>query len=399
MSNKVEKSGAVPKLRFPEFLDSGEWKTEPLSNMAKRCTQKNGQLKLSRVLTNSAEFGVIDQRDYFDKEIANQSNLAGYFVVEKGDYVYNPRISTSAPVGPISKNNLAAGVMSPLYTVFRFNNSQNDFYGHYFKSHCWHYYLRQASSVGARHDRMAITNENFMAMPLPVASQEELQKIADCFTSLNEIIALGVKKLQTLQAHKNGLLQKLFPAEGEILPKLRFPEFLDAGEWEIKSFDEMFSIGNGKDYKHLQSGAIPVYGSGGYMLSVNDYLHDGDSVCIGRKGTINNPFFLTGKFWTVDTLFYTYSFKGCLPRFVYSIFQKINWLKHNEAGGVPSLSKTNISKINTAIPKLAEQQKIADCFISIDELIALEAKKIDALKAYKEGMMQRLFPAVDEVTA
>lgn len=86
------------------------------------------------------------------------------------------------------------------------------------------------------------------------------------------------------------------------VPKPRFPEFRDVGEWKVKPFDKLFAIGNGKDYKHLSSGDIPVYGSGGYMLSVNDYLYDGESVCIGRKGTIDNPIFLKGKFWTVDTL-------------------------------------------------------------------------------------------------
>jgi type I restriction enzyme S subunit len=181
-----------------------------------------------------------------------------------------------------------------------------------------------------------------------------------------------------------------------LVPVLRFPEFRNAGGWKVKSFDELFTIGNGRDYKHLSSGDVPVYGSGGYMLSVNDHLHDGESVCIGRKGTINNPMFLTGKFWTVDTLFYTHSFNDCLPRFIYSIFQNIDWLKHNEAGGVPSLSKTNIGKIKVAIPKLNEQQKIADCLTSVDELITTQTQKLDALKTHKKGLMQQLFPAEGE---
>ena len=181
-----------------------------------------------------------------------------------------------------------------------------------------------------------------------------------------------------------------------LVPKLRFPEFWDAESWKIKPFDELFTIGNGKDYKHLSSGDVPVYGSGGYMLSVNDYLYDGESVCIGRKGTIDKPMFLTGKFWTVDTLFYTHSYKVCLPKFVYLIFQNINWLSHNEAGGVPSLSKANISKIEVAVPTLDEQQKIAHCLSSIDELITEQTIKIAALKDHKKGLMQQLFPAEGE---
>jgi type I restriction enzyme S subunit len=181
-----------------------------------------------------------------------------------------------------------------------------------------------------------------------------------------------------------------------LVPKLRFPEFRDAEGWAVKPFDELFTVGNGRDYKHLEAGDVPVYGSGGYMLSVNDYLYDGESVCIGRKGTINNPMFLTGRFWTVDTLFYTHSFKECLPKFIFAIFQQIDWLKHNEAGGVPSLSKTNIQKIQTAVPKPAEQQKIAECLSSVDELIAAQARKLDALKTHKRGLMQQLFPREGE---
>ncbi len=181
-----------------------------------------------------------------------------------------------------------------------------------------------------------------------------------------------------------------------IVPKLRFPAFRGKEGWGIKPFSKLFSIGNGRDHKHLASGDIPVYGSGGYMRSVDEYLYDGESVCIGRKGTINNPMFLTGKFWTVDTLFYTHSFNQCLPKFIFSIFQNIDWLKHNEAGGVPSLSKTNIEKIETAVPSPAEQQKIALCLSSLDELIAAQGRKVDTLKIHKKGLMQQLFPREGE---
>ena len=133
------------------------------------------------------------------------------------------------------------------------------------------------------------------------------------------------------------------------------------------------------------------------MRSVNEYLYEGESACIGRKGTIDKPVFLSGKFWTVDTLFYTHSFKDCLPQFIYLIFQNVNWRSHNEAGGVPSLSKANISKIEVACPKPVEQLKIIGFISSIDELITAQSQKIEALKAHKKGLMQQLFPSSDEV--
>ncbi|EGK3909353.1 restriction endonuclease subunit S, partial [Escherichia coli] len=108
-----------PRLRFQSFKASGPWEFQPLGKLAKRSVRKNVDGKITRVLTNSAEYGVVDQRDFFEKDIANQSNLEGYYLVEEGSYVYNPRISTMAPVGPISKNKIGLGVISPLYTVFK----------------------------------------------------------------------------------------------------------------------------------------------------------------------------------------------------------------------------------------------------------------------------------------
>ena len=170
---------------------------------------------------------------------------------------------------------------------------------------------------------------------------------------------------------------------------MRFPGFV--GEWEIKKIGNILTIGSGRDYKHLLEGNIPVYGTGGYMKSVNDFLYDGESVCIGRKGTINKPYYFNGKFWTVDTLFYTHSFKNVLPKFVYNIFQQINWLKFNEASGVPSLSKSTIEQIDVNIPILSEQQKIASFLSLIDERIQTQNKIIEQLETLIKGLSEKLF--------
>ncbi|MFZ2910961.1 MAG: restriction endonuclease subunit S [Candidatus Desulfobacillus denitrificans] len=185
--------------------------------------------------------------------------------------------------------------------------------------------------------------------------------------------------------------------ENKLVPKYRFPEFANHGNWQEKSFSQLFEFGNGKDYKHLLNGDIPVYGTGGKMLSVNDYLFDGESVCIGRKGTIDSPLFLTGKFWTVDTLFYTHSFVNSKPKFIYYIFQNVNWYDYNEAGGVPSLSKTTIKQIKTLIPpRINEQEKIVACLSSLDEVIKTESQKLEVLKEHKKGLLQNLLPQAGE---
>lgn len=392
--NKLDHNGSTVELRFKKGDGSSysDWKISKLKSFAKRRAVKNKGEEISRVLTNSAVGGILDQRDYFEKDIAIKGNLQGYYIVDEGDYVYNPRVSTSAPVGPISKNKIGKGVMSPLYTVFRFDNSCNGFFEQYFKSSKWHAYLKSVSNIGARHDRMSISARDFFNMPIPCPTDgEELHKIEDCLNSIDTLVALQSQKLELLEKYKKGLMQQLFPTKGKDIPELRFPEFRSDEPWKKKAFSQLFEIGGGKDHKHMAEGEIPIYGSGGYMRSGTEYLYDGESACIGRKGTINKPIFLSGKFWTVDTLFYTHTFKGCIPKFVFLLFQNVDWLSLNEAGGVPSLSKVIINKVNVMIPAPDEQQKIVDVISSIDALISEQYKNVEVLKNHKKGLMQQLF--------
>lgn len=159
---------------------------------------------------------------------------------------------------------------------------------------------------------------------------------------------------------------------------------------EYTTISDILTLGGGKDYKHLGKGDIPVYGTGGYMTSVDEFLYDGESVGIGRKGTIDKPIYLNGKFWTVDTLFYTHSFKNVIPYFVYALFQSINWRKYSEATGVPSLSKNIIEPIKILLPPLPEQQKIAEILSTVDEKIEVIDQQITETQALKKGLMQRL---------
>jgi type I restriction enzyme S subunit len=162
-------------------------------------------------------------------------------------------------------------------------------------------------------------------------------------------------------------------------------------DWNIVKIGEILKIGSGKDYKHLGNGDIPVFGTGGKMLSVDSYLYDGESVCIGRKGTIDKPLLLSGKFWTVDTLFYTHSFNNALPRFIYYSFLMINWKKYNEASGVPSLSKTTIESIKILLPPKSEQKKIANFLTTWDKAIEKQSALIKQKQQLKKGLMQKIF--------
>ncbi|CXN59349.1 TPA: restriction endonuclease subunit S [Staphylococcus aureus] len=173
------------------------------------------------------------------------------------------------------------------------------------------------------------------------------------------------------------------------VPELRFPGF--EGEWEEKKLGDLIKVNSGKDYKHLEKGDIPVYGTGGYMTSVSEPLSEIDAVGIGRKGTINKPYLLEALFWTVDTLFYCTPKKETDILFILSLFRKINWKVYDESTGVPSLSKQTINKINRFVPSNKEQQKIGEFFIKLDRQIELEEQKLELLQQQKKGYMQKIF--------
>ena len=177
----------------------------------------------------------------------------------------------------------------------------------------------------------------------------------------------------------------------KVIPQIRFSGFTDT--WEQRKLEEVITVGNGMDYKHLSEGDIPVYGTGGYMLSVDKALsYDKDAIGIGRKGTIDKPYVLKAPFWTVDTLFY------CIPKedysldFVYCIFQNVNWKEKDESTGVPSLSKVNINSTDVKVPTLAEQEKIGAYFAQLDNLITLHQRKYDKLTKVKKAMLEKMFP-------
>ena len=161
-------------------------------------------------------------------------------------------------------------------------------------------------------------------------------------------------------------------------------------DWEVKPIGECLSVGNGCDYKDKPFGNIPVYGTGGVITYINDYLYDGQTICIGRKGTINKPLYYEGKIWTVDTLYYTYNFIDVNVKYIYYLLLTIDWMSLNEATGVPSLTSDRIRHILLALPPVAEQQAIAKALSDIDGLIAALDRKITKKRLIKQGAMQQL---------
>lgn len=240
-------------------------------------------------------------------------------------------------------------------------------------------------SFGSAQPQLTVKEINLFKVNIPTLPEQ--QKIASFLSAVDEKIQQLSRKKELLEQYKKGVMQQLFSG------KLRFKDENgnEYPDWEEKKLGEVLKIGSGKDYKHLDEGNIPVFGTGGYMLSVNKFLHSGETVFIGRKGTIDKPFYFKGDFWTVDTLFYTHSFKNTIPKFIYCVFQQINWKLHNEASGVPSLSKSTIEKLRFDFPCIPEQQKIANFLSSIDAKIENTKGELEKIQFFKKGLLQKMF--------
>ncbi|WP_302046475.1 restriction endonuclease subunit S [Leuconostoc lactis] len=233
-------------------------------------------------------------------------------------------------------------------------------------------------------------HENILqGFEINVPLESEQKKIGSFFKQLDDLITLHQRKLDLLKEQKKGFLQKMFPKDGQLVPEVRFSGFADT--WEQRKFENVVDVKSGKDYKHLKEGTVPVYGTGGYMLSVDKSLSAVDAIGIGRKGTIDKPYLLKAPFWTVDTLFYAIPKQNVDLQFSLAIFKKINWKKFDESTGVPSLSKSAINSVKVVVPVYEEQQKIGSFFKQLDDLITLHQRKLDILKKQKKGFLQKMF--------
>ena len=404
MSNNIN----TPRLRFPEF--SGEWEEKKLGDVATKMNRRNSQLEVSRVLTNSANAGIVDQNEYFDRDIAVKDNTANYHIVEIEDFVYNPRISTAAPVGPISVNKIGRGIMSPLYTVFKIRTGCISFFEQYFQTTIWHSYLKSIANFGARFDRMNITSEGFFSMPLLLPSQAEQEKIAECLTEMDNLISAQTQKVDALKEKKKGLMQQLFPQPGQTTPKLRFPGF--TGDWEEKKLGEVATINPRTEslperfiYIDLESVESGVLLKNNLIESKNApsraqrLLKCGDIIFqMVRPYQKNNYHFFKkdDEEYVASTGYAQIRYNDCSSYLYYYLHTDAfvgKVIKKCVGGNYPAINSTDLSNIMVVLPPtLPEQQKIAECLTSLDELIVAESAELDALKEHKKGLMQQMFP-------
>ncbi|MDY4496156.1 MAG: restriction endonuclease subunit S [Enterococcus faecalis] len=387
----------VPRLRFRGF--SEEWEQRKLDDVSEKVTEKNKNRKVTETLTNSAEYGIISQSDFFDKDISNINNIDGYYVVRPDDFVYNPRISNYAPVGPIKRNNLnKIGVMSPLYYVFRIKDIDPSFLEKYFDTAYWHMFMKLNGDSGARADRFAIKDSVFKQMPIPYPSIEEQVKLGNFFKQLDDTIALHQRKLEQLKELKKAYLQLMFPTKEERVPKLRFADF--EGEWELCKLIGILDIikGTQKSKSELSTNQnnctpYPVYNGGINPSGYTNIYNRENAITISEGGNsagfvnfVQEKFFSGGHNYTIvnnvtDTLFLFF--------YLCSIQEEIMRLRVGT--GLPNIQKPTL--MNLEIQKTTDnEQKFIGLFLkNIDILITLTQNKLNQLKSLKKSYLQNMF--------
>lgn len=396
----------IPELRFKGFSD--EWEQRKLGEISDKVKEKNKSGKITETLTNSAEYGIITQRDFFDKDISNAKNLDGYYVVKNDDFVYNPRISNFAPVGPIKRNKLGrTGIMSPLYYIFRTHDVSKNYMEKYFDTVYWHRFMELNGDSGARADRFAIKDSVFIEMPIPYPLIVEQEKIGNFFDQLDNTIALHQRKLDLLKQLKKAYLQKLFPKNDEIAPEFRFTDFED--EWEQRKLSELAkfnpksSLPNEFEYVDLESvvGTELVGHRTETKLSAPSRAQR-----LARK---NDVFYQTVRPYQKNNYLFNLPYNNYVfstgyaqmrPRnsgyFLLALLQEDKFvnrvLVRSTGTSYPAINSNDLAKISIKVPSdKKEQKEIGIFFKQLDNTISLHQNKLNQLKQLKLALLQKMF--------
>lgn len=410
-----------PNLRFSQFRDYPKWRVGKFGSLIVPVEERAGTKKYTLMSVTSG-VGLVPQIEKFGREIAG-SAYKNYYVIKKNDFAYNKSATKLFPEGYISMLTEygEAALPNSIFTCFRIVNEDCEpkFFDHLFHNNYHGTWLRKYIEVGARaHGSLSVDTKHLWNMPVALPQLPEQQKIADCLSSLDDLISAEDKKLSSLRDHKKGLMQKLFPAEGKTVPEWRFPEFKDSGEWTSDTLGntcESYSGGTpvttkieyyGGNIPFIRSGEIDkkatelfitnkgLENSSAKMVEIGDVLvalygaNSGEVALSKIEGAINQAI-LCLKHKTNNA-------------FVYHYFShRKNWIIRTYLqGGQGNLSGEIVKSIELGFPPDSkEEKKIVACLSSIDDLMTSQSEKIEALKQHKKGLMQGLFPSIEEVEA
>ena len=372
------------------FLGSFDfsWEQRKLSEITDKVTEKNAGLQYVETFTNSAEFGIISQRDFFDHDIAKLGSLDGYYIVKNEDFVYNPRISTSAPVGPINRNKLGrTGVMSPLYTVFRPHDIDTTYLEYFFKCGYWHSFMNFNGDSGARSDRFSIRDNVFFQMPIPIPDIDEQRKIGELLTCLDNLITLHQRKYALLFSPFQALISMMFTtstfsweqrkaidiadyskgngySKGDLTdagtPIILYGRLYTKYQFAISEVDTFAFPQNGAVYSQGNEVIVPASGETAEDIARASAVEK-SGVLLGGDLNILRPFDF------INPLFLALAISNGEP-------QK-ELAKKAQGKSVVHIHNTDIQEVTIAYPSRTEQDRIVSVFRQLDNLITLHQRK------------------------
>ena len=398
-SNGLEKR---PKLRFPGF--DKPWQTTLLSSVFAKNTQKNTDGRITNVICNSAKQGLIPQREYFDKDIANSDNTNGYYIIEENDFVYNPRKSADAPYGPISSYKYSeAGIVSPLYLCFRAKKEINPaFFEWYFRSSAWHRYVYMSGDSGARHDRVSIKDDTFFAMPINIPSAHEQAQIAIFLERIEQRIEMQRALVDNLKKYKRGVMRAIFRDKAMLVSK--------TAKWKSVRLGTECTFFSGGTPKSTDSryygGTIPFIRSG-------EIHGEQTELFLSSEGLKNSSAKMVSKGDLILALYGATSGEVDISRIDGAINQAILCIRPAEInriflkylledskddilntylqGGQGNLSAEIIKSLVVDVPDEQSQQGVVDFLSIIDQRISNSLTCIETLMKLRGGLMQQLF--------
>ena len=392
------------------FLGSFDfsWEQRKLSEITDKVTEKNAGLQYVETFTNSAEFGIISQRDFFDHDIAKLGSLDGYYIVKTEDFVYNPRISTSAPVGPINRNKLGrTGVMSPLYTVFRPHDIDTTYLEYFFKCGYWHSFMNFNGDSGARSDRFSIRDNVFFQMPIPIPDIDEQRKIGELLTCLDNLITLHQRKCALLFSPFQAFISMMFTTStfsweqrklGDMMnvtsvKRIHQSDWTDSGVRFLRARDIVAAAKNEEpdDYLYISKEKYEEYSTLSGKVGVSDLLVTG-------VGTIGVPYLVRNLeplyFKDGNIIWFQNSDKidGKFLFYSFSAEQIQGFI--NESAGIGTVGTYTIEsgkKTPISLPNQIEQAKVGEFFQQLDNLITLHQRELEKLQNIKKSMLEKMF--------
>ena len=395
----------VPAIRFAGFTDP--WEQRKLGDIAERVTRKNENNESDLPLTISAQHGLIDQRLFFNAQVASR-DMSGYYLLRQGEFAYNKSTSADSPWGAIKRlTRYEKGCVSTLYICFALLNANPDYLVTYYETNRWHKAVQMIAAEGARnHGLLNIAPDDFFdtMVSLP-ESQAEQQTIGAFFSRLDSLITLHQRKYDKLVIFKKSMLEKMFPKDGESVPEIRFAGFTDP--WEQRKLGEIVSIGAGAPPSAFSAGNFlyvkvdDLNESSHFQFDSAQRVDANTAVKPIRKGSIifakrgaailGNKVRVLGKTAYIDTNMMALEPRGVDADFLWLFINQTGLYRIADTSTIPQINNKHIEPYPVDIPNMAEQQAIGTFFSRLDDLITLHQRKLELLQDIKKSLLDKMF--------